>query len=130
MVKCPNCNSENDENSMFCQSCGTKLEVKKPMRKSVEKIDDSSSIFEAKKTTFKIILGYLPILIQIFALIGADGSVKVINADRYMLYPLICFAITFYAASKLIENEETFKHAIIILAISAFLVILSTIVIL
>ena len=84
------------------------------------------SLFEEKKLKYKIILGYLPILVQLFALSGALSSVKVINSDRFMLYPLICFAITFYAASKLIEDERTYKHAIITVAVSAFLAILCT----
>jgi len=126
MVKCPNCNSENEENSMFCQSCGTKLEIKKPSVNNVNVVDNSLPLFEEKKLKYKIILGYLPILVQLFALSGALSSVKVINADRFMLYPLICFGITFYAASKLIEDERTYKHAIIIVAVSAFLAILCT----
>ena len=126
MVKCPNCNSENDENSMFCQSCGTKLEIKKLSVNNVNVVDNSPSLFEEKKLKYKIILGYLPILVQLFALSGALSSVKVINSDRFMLYPLICFAITFYAASKLIEDERTYKHAIITVAVSAFLAILCT----
>lgn len=131
MVRCPNCNSENEEDSMFCQSCGAKLEIKKPVankvQSTVENVEGSSQVFEDKKLRFKIILGYLPIVVQLFVLFGALSSVKVINADRFMLYPLICFAISFYAASKLIENEKTFKHALIIIAISAVLAMLSTI---
>lgn len=125
MVKCPNCNSENDENSMFCQSCGTKLEIKKPTVNNINVVDNSPSFFE-KKLKYKIILGYLPLLVQLFALSGALSSVKMINSDRFMLYPLICFGITFYAASKLIEDERTYKHAIISVAVSAFLAILCT----
>ena len=126
MVKCPQCNYENEENSMFCQSCGAKLEFKKSIVNDVQTIDKSSSMFEEKKKKFKIILVYLPLLVQLFVLFGASSSVKVINADRFMLYPLICFAITFYAASKLIDDEKTFNHAIISVVFSALLAILCT----
>lgn len=126
MVKCPKCNSENEENSMFCQSCGAKLEIKQPTVNNVNVVDNSLPSFGEKVLRYKLILGYLPVLVQLFALSGALNSVKVINSDRFMLYPLICFGIAFYAASKLIEDEKTYKHALIIVAVSAFLAIICT----
>ena len=55
MVKCPKCNSENEENSMFCQSCGAKLEIKQPTVNNVNVVDNSPSLFEEKKLKYKII---------------------------------------------------------------------------
>ena len=47
MTKCPNCGTENDVNSIFCLSCGTKLERAKP--KSTPK-DNFEPKFNQTKT--------------------------------------------------------------------------------
>jgi predicted amidophosphoribosyltransferase len=108
MVKCPNCGSLIEKNSRFCQECGTKIEKPK----------NSTKGYEKNKKYALIALGYLTVLIVLISVLSAALNVKVINSDRLLLYPLLSFMMSVYVSLKLINNEETFKHGVIVPIVS------------
>ena len=115
MVNCPNCGVLVEKDSKFCQECGTKI-----YNSDSNTQTDVSSDYEKNKRYALIGIGYLTVLIL---LISAWYNVKVINADRLLLYPLLSIMLSVYVSLKLISDEKTFKHGVIIPVISFILFI-------
>ena len=97
MVNCPNCGVLVEKDSKFCQECGTKIYN-----------SDSNTQIDACSDYEKLSAWY---------------NVKVINADRLLLYPLLSIMLSVYVSLKLISDEKTFKHGVIIPVISFILFI-------
>lgn len=113
MKECPNCGKVSNDNSIFCEDCGTKLSEK------VENNANSNNVVvNSNKIQNLKILGFSSLLISFLALIGALIHVKMINEDRLMLYSILSVMLSFYCAFKLNEYEETQKYALIIVAVS------------
>mgnify|MGYP003232890289 CR=1 FL=1 len=93
MVNCPNCGVLVEKDSKFCQECGTKIDNSDSNTQT-----DVSSDYEKNKR-------------------------YVINADRLLLYPLLSIMMSVYVSLKLISDEKTFKHGVIIPVISFILFI-------
>ena len=121
MNRCPNCNEEVDENSIFCQNCGAKLDNVNQIEIKQSPAFYNQNSFEKNKIQAMTILGYLTLFVQIVAILAAWAHVKVINADRIILYPLLCVMLSFYVSFNLVKNEKTFIHSIIIAVISVLL---------
>ena len=122
MKKCSECGQVADDSSIFCQNCGNKLEI---IKTNVADNESNINVHSPQKIQTMKIFGYLVILLEIIVILGAWAHVKVINADRLMLYPLLCVIISFYCSFKLVEYEETIKDSKIIIAASIILFILS-----
>lgn len=122
MNNCPNCGCEIEEDTVFCHNCGNKISN---ANSHVNKNPQSPyrNNFEEKKYKTMIVFGYLVVVVQLLTIFAAWNTVKVINADRLILYPLLCFILTFYNASKLVQNERTYIHSVITVALSAILLI-------
>jgi len=95
MVLCPNCGTENEEDSKFCQSCGQEI---------IKKSD--SEIIEEKSSTLLIVLGYILSILGIFSM----GILSVIG--------LIIGIVLYRRGGK----DKT--HGIIITAISLIILLL------
>ena len=65
----------------------------------------------------------MTVLILLISVLSAWYNVKVINADRILLYPLLSIMMSVYVSLKLISDEKTFKHGVIIPVISFILFI-------
>lgn len=65
----------------------------------------------------------MTVLILLISVLSAWYNVKVINADRLLLYPLLSIMMSVYVSLKLIGDEKTFKHGVIIPVISFILFI-------
>ncbi len=122
MRKCLECGEDVEDNSVFCQNCGSKLDT--PVIKEVKTNNNvSKGTYEANKINLMIVMGYLTLFIQFVAILASWFNVKVINSDRIILYPLLCVILSFFVASKLIENEKTLIHAAIVVVGSIILFI-------
>ncbi|EKF85016.1 zinc ribbon domain-containing protein [Methanobacterium formicicum] len=100
MVSCPNCGTENDENSKFCQSCGQEI-IKKPASENIEVNENIE-----KSSTLLIVLGYILSILGIFSI----GILSVIS--------LIIGIVLYRRGGK----DKT--HGIIIAAISVIILLL------
>lgn len=118
MVNCPNCGVLVEKDSKFCQECGTKIDNSDSNTQT-----DVSSDYEKNKRYALIGIGYLTVLILLISVLSAWYNVKVINADRLLLYPLLSIIMSVYVSLKLISDEKTFKHGVIIPVISFILFI-------
>ena len=118
MVNCPNCGVLVEKDSKFCQECGTKIDNSDSNTQT-----DVSSDYEKNKRYALIGIGYLTVLILLISVLSAWYNVKVINADRLLLYPLLSIMMSVYVSLKLISDEKTFKHGVIIPVISFILFI-------
>ena len=112
MVNCPNCGVLVEKDSKFCQECGTKIDNSDSNTQT-----DVCSDYEKNK------IGYLTVLILLISVLSVWYNVKVINADRLLLYPLLSIMLSVYVSLKLISDEKTFKHGVIIPVISFILFI-------
>ena len=112
MRNCPECGEVVEDNSVFCQNCGSKIDV--PVSKPVHTNHVSNGSYEKNKIYLMIFMGYLALFIQFVAVLTARFNVRVINSDRIILYPLLCVLLSFFVAFKLVENEKTIIHAFII----------------
>lgn len=65
----------------------------------------------------------MTVLILLISVLSAWYNVKVINADRLLLYTLLSIMMSVYVSLKLISDEKTFKHGVIIPVISFILFI-------
>ncbi len=101
MVLCPNCGTENDENSKFCQNCGQEI-IKKPTSENIE-VNES---IQEKSSTLLIVLGYILSILGIFSI----GILSVIS--------LIIGIVLYRRGGK----DKT--HGIIIAAISVIILLL------
>ncbi len=124
MKVCPNCGNKVEDASAFCQECGSKIENSNKVADidipgHIKKFEDSS--FESKKLKAMIAFGYLIIFVQIVAILASWYHVKVINADRIILYPLLCVIIAFFAVFNLVNNEKSYIHSLIIAIASVLL---------
>lgn len=113
MVNCPNCGVLVEKDSKFCQECGTKIDNYDSNTQT-----DACSDYEKNKRYALIGIGYLTVLILLISVLSAWYNVKVINADRLLLYPLLSIILSVYVSLKLISDEKTFKHGIIIPIVS------------
>ena len=68
-------------------------------------------------------IGYLTVLILLISVLSAWLNVRLINSDRLLLYPLLSIMLSVYVSLKLISDEKTFKHGVIIPVISFILFI-------
>ena len=127
MANCSNCGAEIDESSVFCQNCGSKVSGDIKGNVQSRPIVQNTTSFEDKKTLAMIGFGYLTLFIQIVAILASWSNVKVINADRVILYPLLCVILSYFVAFNLVKEEKTFIHGIIVAAISVILFILGII---
>ena len=84
---------------------------------------DVSSDYEKNKRYALIGIGYLTVLILLVSLFSAWLNVRLINSDRTLLYPLLSIMLSVYVSLKLISDEKTFKHGVIIPVISFILFI-------
>lgn len=128
MNRCPQCNEKVDESSIFCQNCGAKIN-NGPKNETRNVVAYSQDSYKKNKTQAMIIFGYLTLFVEIVAILAAWSHVKVINADRIILYPLLCVLLSFFAAFNLVNDEDTFIHSIIIVAISVLLFVFGIIVV-
>lgn len=120
MKVCPNCGGDVEDTFLFCQECGFKLKSSN----NVGTIKKENNSFETKKLDVMIVFGYLTLFVQIVAILASWYHVKYINADRIILYPLLCVMLAFFTSFNLINYEKTYKHSIIIVVASVFLFIL------
>lgn len=118
MVNCPNCSVLVEKDSKFCQECGTKIDNSDSNTQT-----DVSSDYEKNKRYALIGIGYLTVLILLVSLFSAWLNVRLINSDRTLLYPLLSIMLSVYVSLKLIGDEKTFKHGVIIPVISFILFI-------
>ena len=114
MVNCPNCGVLVEKDSKFCQECGTKIVDNSDSNTQT----DVGSDYEKNKRYALIGIGYLTVLILLISVLSAWYNVKVINADRLLLYPLLSIMLSVYVSLKLISDEKTFNHGIIIPIVS------------
>lgn len=112
MVNCPKCGALVEKGSNFCQECGTKVKTPK------NSISTTTSNYEKNKTYALIGIGYLTVLLVIISVFSAAYHVRVINSDRLLLYPLLSIMLSIYVSLKLISDEKTFKHGVIVPIIS------------
>jgi hypothetical protein len=127
-MKCPNCGSISDDNSLFCENCGMKLNQQQNDSQPVNTLPLNNYSFESRKIQALKLLGILSIIISIASLIGSIFHVRVINEDRLMLYPILSLLLSFYCSFKLIEYEETFVIGEIIVIVSTLLFIIAVII--
>ena len=113
MVNCPNCGVLVEKDSKFCQECGTKIDNSDSNTQT-----DVSSDYEKNKRYALIGIGYLTVLILLISVLSAWY-----NVDRLLLYPLLSIMMSVYVSLKLISDEKTFKHGVIIPVISFILFI-------
>ena len=127
-MECPNCGKIAEDNSLFCENCGTRLnsEIRQEITRNVS--SPINNDFKAKKILALKIFGILAIIIGIISVFGSMSHVRMINEDRLMLYPMLSLLLSFYCSFKLIEYEETFVIAEIIVIVSTLLFILSVII--
>ena len=127
-MECPNCGKIAEDNSLFCENCGTRLnsEIRQEITQNVS--SPINNDFKAKKILALKIFGILAIIIGIISVFGSMSHVRMINEDRLMLYPMLSLLLSFYCSFKLIEYEETFVIAEIIVIVSTLLFILSVII--
>ena len=127
-MECPNCGKIAEDNSLFCEKCGTRLnsEIRQEITQNVS--SPINNDFKAKKILALKIFGILAIIIGIISVFGSMSHVRMINEDRLMLYPMLSLLLSFYCSFKLIEYEETFVIAEIIVIVSTLLFILSVII--
>lgn len=131
MRYCPNCGTSVEKSSQFCQECGTKMEesgsnnhpIPNNQINAVTTVNtvNADSHHEKVKNYVLIGIGYLTVLILLGSLIFAWGSVKVINADRLILYPLLSVMLSIYVSLKLIDDKQTFIHGVIVALVSALI---------
>ena len=134
-MKCPNCGSISDDNSLFCENCGMKLNnqqnVSQPQQQNVSQSVNTQPVnnynFEYKKIQILKLLAVLSIIVSLVALFGAFNTVRVINSDRLMLYPMLSLFLSFYCSFKLVEYEETYLFSVIVVIVSTLLFIVSAI---
>ena len=107
-----------EKDSKFCQECGTKIDNSDSNTQT-----DVSNKKKKNKRYALIGIGYLTVLILLISVLSAGYNVKVINADRILLYPLLSIMMSVYVSLKLISDEKTFKHGVIIPVISFILFI-------
>ena len=96
MVNCPNCGVLVEKDSKFCQECGTKIDNSDSNTQT-----DVSSDYEKNKRYALIGIGYLTVLILLISVLSSWYNVSL----------------------KLISDEKTFKHGVIIPVISFILFI-------
>lgn len=123
-MKCPNCGSISDDNSLFCENCGMKLQ-QQTVSQPVNAPPANDYSFESRKIQILKLLAVLSIIISFAALFGAINSVRVINEDRLMLYPMLSLFLSFYCSFKLVEYKETFIFSVIVVIVSTLLFIVS-----
>lgn len=125
MKKCSECGEIGDDSSIFCQNCGNKLEAieNKSLKNSPQAVLSSLEKIQTLK-----MFGYSIILLEIIVILGSWFHVRMINADRLMLYPLLCVIVALYSGFKLAEYKETIKDSKIIVAVSMILFVLSLII--
>lgn len=129
MRYCPNCGASVEKSSQFCHECGTKMEEfgsnNQPTipNKQINAVNtaNADSHHEKVKNYALIGIGYLTVLILLGSVFFAWGSVKVINADRLILYPLLSVMLSIYVSLKLIDNKQTFIHGVIVVLVSALI---------
>lgn len=125
MGYCPNCGALVEENVQFCNECGTKMEGSslnsRPISNNQVTVANVDSHYEKIKKYAFIGIGYLTVLILLGSVFFAWGSVKVINADRLILYPLLSVMLSIYVSLKLISDEQTVMHGVIVAILSALI---------
>ena len=128
MVKCQNCGEEIEESSIFCQNCGFKISngIRGNVSSNQQVVPDNNS-FEYNKSLAMIVFGYLAIFIQVVAVLASWYHVKVINADRIILYPLLCVILSYFVAFNLVKYKKTFIHGVIVAIVSVLLFIIGII---
>ncbi|MCR5026240.1 MAG: zinc ribbon domain-containing protein [Methanobrevibacter sp.] len=128
-MECPNCGKIAEDNSLFCENCGTRLnpEIRQEIPQNVSSPIKNDG-FKAKKIRALKIFGILAIIIGIISVFGSIFHVRMINEDRLMLYPMLSLLLSFYCSFKLIEYEETFVIAEIIVIVSTLLFIVGVII--
>ena len=86
-------------------------------------IPDKNDPFEEKKDKAMVLFGYATIFLQLITFGLSMEMVALLNKDRMMLYTLLCVFLSFYNTYKLVQNEKTYKHALIIFGVSIVLFI-------
>lgn len=135
-MKCPNCDSIIDEKDIFCSSCGASLKNNQTSLNINNTKKTYSTITPTNNTTLKqendnqtfalIGVGYLTLIIEMIVIHGTWISVRMINSDRILLYPLLVLMLSYYIATKLIANKNTYIHGAVIAVISLVLFVIGT----
>ena len=123
MKVCPKCNKVNDDSSSFCIRCGCKLEE----NVYVPTNNVSSNVLKndlGKKDIALVVLGYLAVFADLIITLGGGSEVRVINADRVMLYPALGAMLVYFVAVNIINNKKYVIHALIIAVIATLILFL------
>ena len=123
MKNCPKCGTSIEEDALFCINCGSNLKELQINNSSVK------NPYESKKIQALKGFAYMVLFIEIVVILGLWYHVKMVNADRLMLYPLLCVFLAFFSAFRLVEYEETYRDSIIVVVVSIILFVLSLIVV-
>lgn len=129
MVNCPKCGVKVDENSVFCPNCGFKIpnNTGKFVPPSISDVQNFN-YSEVDKTLAMTIFGYLTLFIQIVAILVSRYHLKEINADKIILYPLLCVMLSYFAAFNMVKDEKTLMHGVIVGFASVILFVLASII--
>lgn len=123
-MECPNCGKIADDNSVFCENCGTLLN-QQMIQNNKTPVNNS---LKNGKLQFIMIMAILSIIISIVAFFGTIFHVMRINGDRIMLYPLLSLMLSFYCSFKLIENDDAYILAAFVLIIPTLFFIVAAII--
>lgn len=131
MKYCLNCGASVEKSSQFCHECGTKMEEsgsnsqpipnKQINAVNTVNVGNADSHHEKIRRYTLIGIGYFTVVILLGSLFYAYGTVRLVNEDRFLLYPLLSVMLSIYVSLKLINDNRTFIHGVIVAILSALI---------